>query len=77
MGKSQFAQAFRESNDNYSEGLEYYYRFINQFVKIPKFVSDKINADYGDKKAGVRYCIGLIIANLLKYGHIAYSRNDH
>ncbi|MFC1909640.1 hypothetical protein ACFLXD_07375, partial [Chloroflexota bacterium] len=73
--KSQFAQAYREHDGNYGEGLEYYYHFINQFIKIPKSVSDKVNADYNDQKTSVRYCIGLILTNLQK-GHIAYSRSD-
>ncbi len=77
MEKSQFAQVFREHDGNYGEGLEYYYRFINQFIKIPKSISDKVNTDYSSiKKIGVRYCIGLILTNLIKNGHIAYSRRD-
>ena len=43
MEKSQFAQVFREHDGNYGEGLEYYYRFINQFIKIPKSISEKVN----------------------------------
>lgn len=70
-----FAEAFRESRGNDGEGLEYYYRFINQFIKIPKSVSDKVNTDHSDQNIGVRYCIGLILTNLLN-GHIAYSRDD-
>ena len=62
---SEFAQAFRENTGNDGEGLEYYYRFINQFIKIPKSISDKVNNDYSYEKTkfrdGVRYCVGLII----------------
>ena len=73
---TEFARAFREPDSNTGEGIEYYYRFINQFIKIPKSILDKVNTDYSTQKIGVRYCVGLILTNLIKYGHIAYSRRD-
>ena len=46
-------------------------------MKIPKEVSDKLDTLYPGKYKDVRYCLGLIIVNLLKFDEIAYSRNKN
>lgn len=51
--------------------------FINQYVRIPKRISDRVNADHPQEYEGVRHCIGLIVVNLLVQGEIAYSRNSN
>lgn len=51
--------------------------FINQYVKIPKDISDILNTTYSAEYESVRHCIGLIIINLLHSGEIAYSRNKN
>jgi len=51
--------------------------FINQYVKIPKQISDRVNADHPQEYEGVRHCLGLIIVNLLVQGEVAYSRNSN
>lgn len=72
---TQFARASREPGGNTGEGIEYYYRFINQFIKIPNSISDKVNTDYSTQKIGVRNCIGIILTNLIKYGIVACSKS--
>lgn len=58
--------------------MHYDYTFINQYIKIPKAISDKVDELYKgiEKRAGVRYCIGLIVTNLLVCGTVAYSQSD-
>ena len=51
--------------------------FINQYVKIPRQIMDKVNADFAAEYEGVRHCVGLIVANLLAQGEVAYSRNSN
>jgi hypothetical protein len=51
--------------------------FLNQYVRIPKNVSDRINADNPIESESVRHCIGLIVVNLLAHGEVAYSRNKN
>lgn len=51
--------------------------FINQYVRIPKRISDRLGADHATEYEGVRHCIGLIVVNLLAHGEVAYSRNSN
>jgi hypothetical protein len=51
--------------------------FINQYIKIPKQISDRVDADHPTEYEGVRHCIGLIAVNLLAQGEVAYSRNSN
>lgn len=53
---------------------EYDQRFINQYVKIPQYISARIKAEYAAEYEDVRHCLCLIVANLLAYGKVAYSR---
>jgi len=76
---TQFAKVSKDSRTDEraktGEGLEYYYQFINQYLKIPNSMSKRVDTEYSTEKSdGVRYCIGLILTNLVKYGVIAYSR---
>ena len=48
--------------------------FLNQYIKIPKKISDALDAKYPGEYKSVRHCLGLIIVNLLEFGEIAYSR---
>jgi hypothetical protein len=75
--KTQFGKALKDGQHPFQEnGIEYYYPFINQYIKIPDSIMDKVNNDYSTKKAGVRYCIALILTNLIKRGIVAYSRSN-
>jgi hypothetical protein len=51
--------------------------FINQYIKIPKNISDKVNAKHPTESEGIRHCIGIIVVNLLTNGIVAYSRNKN
>ncbi len=75
---TQFGQVLKaNSGPGSGQGFEHYYRFINQFLKIPTAIFNKVNADYASEpNESVRYCIALILANLAKYGAVAYSRSD-
>lgn len=55
----------------------YEHRFLNQYVKIPKYVSDRVNAEYPLESDSIRYCIGLIVINLLANKELAYSRDKN
>lgn len=59
------------------EASQYSCPFINQYVKIPKRISDRLKADHPSEYEGVRHCIGLIAVNLLARGEVAYSRNSN
>jgi hypothetical protein len=59
------------------ESLRYSCPFINQYVRIPKHISDRVNAAHSAEYEGVRHCIGLIMVNLLALGEVAYSRNSN
>lgn len=48
--------------------------FLNQYVKIPKRISEALYMKYPGEYESVRYCLGLVIVNLLEFGQIAYSR---
>jgi len=48
--------------------------FLNQYVKIPKNISEALDAKYAGEYESVRHCLGLVIVNLLEFGQIAYSR---
>lgn len=48
--------------------------FLNQYIKIPKEISDALDALYSTEYEGVRHCLGLVIVNLLEFGLVAYSR---
>jgi len=55
----------------------YPHRFINQYARIPRKVSDRLDAEFAKEYEGVRHCLGLIVANLLAYGIVAYSRRGN
>ena len=55
----------------------YRVHFLNQYAKIPKDILDTLNSRYSKEYEGVRYCIGLVITNLLEFGEVAYSRNKN
>jgi hypothetical protein len=74
---SEFGKALNENKGNLGEGLEYYYKFINQYIKIPETISRKIDTDFTSTTIGVRYCICLILTNLVKYGVVSYSRDNN
>lgn len=54
----------------------YPHRFINQYARIPRQVVERLEAEFGAEYPGVRHCLGLILANMLAYGTVAYSRNS-
>lgn len=56
---------------------QYDVHFLNQYVKIPDKISEKLNTLYAIEYESVRHCIGLIIVNLFKFGEVAYSRNKN
>jgi len=56
---------------------KYRANFLNRFVKIPENILDKLNILYPNEYENVRHCIGLIVANLLDFGEVAYSRNKN
>jgi hypothetical protein len=56
---------------------EYTANFLNQYVHIPDNISEKLNTLYSTEYEDVRHCLGLIIANLLKFGEVAYSRDKN
>jgi hypothetical protein len=51
--------------------------FLNQYLKIPKDILDKINIDNPQESESVCHCIGLIVVNLLVHSEVAYSRNKN
>jgi len=53
--------------------MNYNYPFVNQYIKIPKEVSDKVELLYPKEKIKVKYCISMIITNLLARGEISYT----
>lgn len=55
----------------------YRYPFLNQYVKIPKHISDMVNAGHPMESESIRHCIGLIILNLFMNSEVAYSRNKN
>ncbi len=59
------------------DSSQYPVNFLNQYAKIPKDISDKLNLLYPTKYESVKHCIGLIIVNLLEFNEIAYSRNKN
>lgn len=56
---------------------QYPHRFINQYARIPGQVSERMDAEFPGEYEGVRHCLGLIAANLLAYGIVAYSRRGN
>jgi len=56
---------------------EYDINFLNQYVKIPVQISEKLNTLYPERYESFRHCVGLIVVNLLKFGEIAYSRDKN
>jgi hypothetical protein len=58
------------------KGLEYYYPFINQYIKVPNSLKQKIDTDYSKEREGVRRCIGIVLTNLGTKGVVAYSRRN-
>ena len=56
---------------------QYRVHFLNQYAKLPKNISEKLNSLYPTKYESVRHCIGLIIVNLFESGEVAYSRNKN
>ena len=56
---------------------EYDLQFLNQYVKIPAQISEKIDALHPDRYKSVRHCVGLLIVNLLKFREVAYSRDKN
>ena len=59
------------------EASQYSFPFINQYVRVPGRILDRVNTEYPAENEGVRHCIGLIAANLLVHGEVAYSRNSN
>jgi len=57
--------------------VPYTANFINQYAKIPKYISEALKSRYPTEYESVRHCIGLIVINLLEFGEIAYSRNKN
>lgn len=81
---SEFGKALKEKDDFYPEDypfiekyVDYYSKFVNQYIKIPDSISDKVGLMYGSKKLPVKHCIKLLITNLLAQGMIAYSKDTH
>lgn len=82
---SEFGKALKEQNDFYPEDypflerdVDYYSKFINQYIKIPDSIYNKVELIYdSEKKPAVKHCIKLLITNLLAQGMIAYSKNKH
>lgn len=60
-----------------ADSSQYFVNFLNQYVKIPQEISEKLNTLYRIEYESVRHCIGLIIMNLLESGEVAYSRNKN
>lgn len=56
---------------------EYIANFLNQYVRIPDNILEKLSMLYPTEYEGVRHCLGLIIVNLLKFGQVAYSRDKN
>jgi len=56
---------------------EYSANFLNQYVRIPDNVVDKLRSLYPTEYDDIRHCLGLIIVNLLKFGEVAYSRDKN
>ena len=44
----------------------YRVHFLNQYAKIPKDILDTLNSRYSKEYEDVRYCVGLVITNLLE-----------
>lgn len=82
---SEFGKAINEKDDFYPEDypfierdVDYYSKFINQYIKIPDSISDKVESLYSSEKSeAVKHCIKILITNLLAQGMIAYSKNKH
>lgn len=55
----------------------YPHRFINQYARIPRDISVRLDRQFSAEYPGVRHCLGLIVTNLIGYGPVAYSRRDH
>jgi hypothetical protein len=55
---------------------EYHWRFINQYIKIPDDMGNKVDQLYGLETTAVRHCIKLIVTNLRARGIVAYSKRD-
>jgi len=53
--------------------MEYNSEFMNQYLDIPEFISNAVDDIYTSEKDGTRYCIKLIITNLLQKITVAYS----
>jgi len=73
---SQFGEAVKENKGNQGNGIKYYYHFVNQYIKIPKNISEKVNTDYSTQNESVRYCVGIILTSFARYGVIAYNTRD-
>jgi len=81
---TEFGRAIKEKDDFYPEDypfiekyVDYYSKFVNQYIKIPDSISNKVEHIYGSEKPAVKHCIKLLITNLLAQGMIAYSRDAH
>jgi hypothetical protein len=80
---SNFGKILKEKDDFYPDGFsiqketEYYSKFLNPYIKIPKSISSKVENLYGSQKKKVRHCIKLIITNLIAQGVIAYSKRTN
>ncbi|MFC1968100.1 hypothetical protein ACFLVX_01750 [Chloroflexota bacterium] len=51
--------------------------FLNQYLKIPKNILDRINAAHPMESESIRHCLGLIVVNLLTNVEVAYSRDKN
>lgn len=74
-----FKDAITAQTEPYlAEGdTEYHWKFINQYIKIPDDISNKVDRLYCLEETAVRHCIKLIITNLLAQGIVAYSERDN
>jgi len=51
--------------------------FLNQYLKIPIDILDKIHIDNPLESDSICHCIGLIVVNLLTQDEVAYSRDKN
>ena len=55
--------------------MNYDYPFINQHLRIPITISRQVDSIYPDEKQEIRYCIKLIVTNLLIHNSVACSKS--
>ena len=71
---SEFGKAINEKDDFYPEDFpfleretDYYSKFVNQYIKIPDSISNKVESLYSSEKPAlkraVKHCIKLLVTN--------------